>query len=147
MASARPGLPRTRRWAALAALVLAAALIVRPMAEQLADPGWPQPDEFQAQLDTWARVLAPVETLVPEREALAYACAVDAQGEPLPELRTLFSFIQAVLAPRRIGRTVESRYILVHFPAAEGQEMPDLGGARVLAELAKGLVLVERPGP
>jgi hypothetical protein len=147
MVSAAPGLLRARRWAALALLVLAAALTVRPMARDLADPAWPQPDEFQAQLDAWARILAPVESSVPAGEALAYACATDGGGRPLPELQTSFDFIQAVLAPRRIGRTLESRYVLAHFRAVEGQAPPSFDGARVLAELAKGLVLVERAGP
>lgn len=147
MASAGPGLLRARRWAALAVLVLAAGLTVRPMTEQLADPDGPQPDEFQAQLDAWARTLAPIESSVPAGEALTYACATDGEGRPLPDLQASFDFIQAVLAPRRIGRTVESRYVLAHFRTAEGQPIPSLGGARVLAELAKGLVLVERAGP
>jgi hypothetical protein len=147
MASARPGLARARRWAALALFVLAAALTVRPMLAELADPAWPQPDEFQAQLDAWTRTLAPVETHVPAGEPLAYACATGADGRPLPDLEASFPFLQAVLAPRRIARTLESRYVLAHYRAVEGQDVPEIGGARVLAELAKGLVLVERAGP
>jgi len=128
-------------------MVLAALWVVRPMAEQLADPEWPEPDEYQAQLDAWARVLAPLDSLVPAGEALAYLCAVDEQGRLYPEPDSRFDFIQAVLAPRRIGRTVESRYVLVHFLAREGQEQPRFDRARVLLELAQGLLLVERTGP
>ena len=145
MASAEPGLHRARRWAALALIVVAGVLIVQPAAHQLADPDWPGRDEFQGQLDAWARVLAPVESELPAGEALLYRCALDEQGQPFPDLDFWFDFMQAVLAPRRIGRQVESRFALEHFKQLEGEATPSFGRARVLAELAKGLVLVERP--
>jgi hypothetical protein len=147
MASAEPGLLRARRWAALASIVVAAALVVWPAAVQLADPAWPETDEFQAQLDAWERVLAPVDPELPAGAALAYRCAQDEQGRPYPDLDYWFDFMQAVLAPRRIGRQVESSHVLVHFRAVEGEETPSFGDARVVAELAKGLLLVERSGP
>jgi len=146
MTSDEPGLLRARRWTALALIVLAAALVVWPAVVQLAEPTWPEADEFQAQLDAWERVLAPVDSQVPADAALAYRCAQDGEGRPYPDLDYWFDFMQAVLAPRRIGRQVESKHLLLHFRAAEGEETPTFGDARVLAELAKGLLLVERSG-
>jgi len=147
MTTDRARLERWRRGAALAAMALASAGIVRPMFAPLAEPSWPAPDEFQTQLDSLAKVLAPVASLVPEGEAIAYACAADEQGNPLPELANYFQFFQAVLAPRRIGRAVDSRYVLAHFKVLDGRETTRLGSVRVLGELAPGLVLVERTGP
>jgi hypothetical protein len=146
-ASSPAGPGRARRWAALALLALAAGAIVWPRAANLADPAWPEPDEFQAHLDGWSRVLAPVEEHVPAGEALAYACMVDGEGRPLADLDRWFDVFQAVLAPRRIARGLDSRWVLVHFETREGAEQPAFDRARVLAELAQGLVLVERTAP
>jgi hypothetical protein len=115
------------------------------MAEALAEPGWPAPDEHQAQLEAAARMLQPVARLVPEGEPLVYVCALDERGARVEDLDRWFDLFQAVLAPRRIGREVEARHALVHFSA--DQETPELPQARVQAELAPGLVLVERTGP
>lgn len=145
MASGATALQRARSPAALALLALATTLLLVPLARQLADPDFPGADEFQGHLDAWARVLAPVATLVPPGEALAYACQSDARGEPSADLERWFPFLQAVLAPRRIGREVEARYLLVHYEARAGTP-PGFGDARVLAELAPGLALVERVG-
>ena len=147
MAGGGAGLERARRGVALALVVASALFVLVPLARELADAAFPEPDEFQAHLDDWARVLAPIETLVPSGEPIAYACQGDASGKPLPDLDRWFPFFQAVLAPRRIGREVESRYLLAHFEVRPGVPQPAFGDARVLAELAQGLVLVERAGP
>lgn len=148
MTSVRAGLRRSRPWAALALMALAAAALVRPMVLQLSDPDWPEADEFQHHLDSWVRVLAPVEELVPQGETLGYACPLDAQGQPVTSLSQWFDFMRAVLAPRRITRQVESRYILAHsdLPGSPPR-VPGLERTRVLAELAKGVFLLERTGP
>lgn len=145
MAVLRAGLRRTRPWAVLALVTLAALLLVGPMIAQLADPAWPQADEFQAYLDSWARVLAPIDELVPAGEVLGYACPVDERGQPVADLDRWFDFIQAVLAPRRISRQTESRYLLVHSGTSDAlARMPGLAGARPLKELAQGVFLLER---
>ncbi len=147
MASLRVGLQRSRPWAALAAMTLAALLLVRPMIGQLTDPAWPEADEFQPYLDSWARVLAPVEKLVPEGETIGYACRLDEQGQPVASLSQWFDLMRAVLAPRRLLWQVESRYILAHSDLPDPPRMSGSERARVLAELAKGVFLLERTGP
>jgi hypothetical protein len=148
MARLRAGLQRFRPWAALAPMTLAALLLIGPMIAQLADPAWPPADEFQPYLDSWARVLAPVEELVPAGEVLGYACRLDEHGRPVESLERWFEFIRAVLAPRRITRRLDTRFLLAHCDTSEEPtKLPGLAHARVLAELAQGVFLVERTSP
>ena len=148
MAQLRAGLRRFRPWAALVPMMLAALLLVGPMIAQLADPAWPPGDEYQPYLDSWARVLAPVEELVPADEVLGYACRLDEHGRPVESLERWFEFIRAVLAPRRVTRQLDTRFLLAHSDTSEEPtKLPGLAHARVLAELAQGVFLVERTSP
>jgi hypothetical protein len=133
------GAARALGVAALA--VLAALGIVRAIGERRL--GGVNAAKSEARLAELERALAPPAELLPPSEPLRYAWPLDARGRPHNPQD--FAFVQAVLAPRRIGHHLEVRYVLAHHRTPEAFALvPGLGGARRVAELGPGFTLLER---
>jgi len=130
-----------REWLALALLVLGAVRVEGWLLARLGEPE--EPDEYQAILPELAAVLAPIDWLVPAGEPLVYVPPPD-EGDGPVDTPNWFFLIQAVLAPRRIGRAGEARFLIVHHMGAEDlRKALAERHARVLAELSARIALVE----
>ena len=123
-------------------ILAAAAWIARSLEAQRREPS-PWLDD-QALLTRLARLAEPVDQLVPEGEALRYVEPLDERGQPLARDNAL-CYWHALLAPRRLGHAIDSRYLLVrHGNPANPRPLPGLESARLLAELGEGFQLVEK---
>jgi hypothetical protein len=88
-----------------------------------------QPDPFNVQLDLVQKILMRINNDLPPKVPLRYL------SQPEDDKYRL-DYIQAVLAPRRIGSDVDSQYLFVYFETKEWlASQPEMRNARLLGSL------------
>jgi hypothetical protein len=85
-----------------------------------------KPDSFNVQLDLAQKILAPINRDLPSQAPLRYLSQPEDDNYRL-------DYMQAVLAPRRIGPDVDSQYLFVYAETKEWlASRPELRNARLL---------------
>lgn len=104
----------------------------------LRQPSFDMPETFNDRLNQLQVILAPVEKMLPN-VPLRYLSETEAHNE--------FDFVQAVLAPRRIGPDLDSPYILVLNETDKWlSDQQELKNARLLLQLPWQIRLYQMEG-